>query len=512
MLRFTGHPLYDVGIATVWAFSGRPSLENVTDRDLDKVADYIEQHYTVNPLKSFLNVAFPNSGFTQPAFEKAPKRRRDYARRVARAYTPGTPASDERCVFTGDPAVGIPFSEKDGYPVGRAFRQHVPMITGEDVINFHPYGDPGLPVSGIALLAIQAIPLGCAKCGGKLLAVHSDNPRLTYRFAQRFLQTNRKTVDLAEKAKSSKLPEATSTAKTLVIRTLIEIESARLQERAADHPYSVTAYHFTNSGQSNPLDRNPPLEIYHLPLEITGFIAAIVGASYCTEWQRIERRAWQLTKAEVTARKEESDEKRKPRRKKKEDEDSRPRRNFLYEDLFRLPAGAPSFVRRYFLRIPRRNAWEDDPRRQYSLKSDAELVSWKLTRLFLERIMCMKPSRIERIREMGEQLAQYVHEENDARFFERFYSEQRNYSFVRNELIRVNNARLKRGQPPLVKFEPYMEVFEDIDERGRSDWRLARDLVLIRMIERLYELRWIQQHAEAIPDSREEMTGDSSSE
>ena len=56
-----------------------------------------------------------------------------------------------------------------------------------------------------------------------------------------------------------------------------------------------------------------------------------------------------------------------------------------------------------------------------------------------------------------------------------------------------------------------MEVFEDMDERGRTDWRLARDLVLIRMIEKLYELRWIQQHVDAIPETREE-TGEDTAE
>ncbi len=504
MLKFTGHPLVDVGVATIWAFSGKRTFEQVTESDLDKVADYIEAHYVVNPLKSFLNVAFPNSGFTQPAFEKTPQRRKEYARLVARGYKANTPVLDERCVFTGEPAVAVAFSEKEGFPQGRAFRQHVPMLTGEEVINFHPYGDAGLPVSGIALLAIQAFPLGCAKCGGKLLAVHSDNPELVYKFAKKFLDNNRREVNLAEEAGATKLPEASASAKTLIVQTLIEIEVVRQQERKAEQPYSVTAYHLSNSGQSNPLDRNPPLEIYYLPLEITDFLAEIVGARYRDEWRKIERRAWQFTKAEMAQRKEDKGKKGKAGKAKAEEEDARPRRNFLYEDLFRLPENAPLFIRRYFLRVPARVKYEDDPRREYSLKSDADLISWKLTQLFLERILRMKPSRIERIRVLGEELAQYVHDENDTKFFERFYSEQKRYDLIRNELIRVSNARLKRGQPPLVKFEPYMEIFEDTDERGRSDWRLARDLILIRMIEKLYELRWIQQHVDEIPETREE--------
>lgn len=506
MLKFTGHPLVDVGIATIWAFSGKRTLEQVTEKDLDKVADYIEAHYPKDPLRGAYGMAFTtNAWFNQPGFVAQPEKQREYGRRALRGYLPNVPTLEERCVFTGDPAVAIAFSSKT--EPGRTFRQHVPMVTGEDVINFHPYGDAGLPISGMAMLAIQAFPLGCAKCGGKLLAVHSDNPELMFSFAKKFLDTNRKLVDLAEAAGDSKLPEAGASAKTLIVQTLIEIEVAREQEREAQQPYSVTAYHLSNSGQSNPLDaRNPPLEIYYLPLELTDFLAEIVGARYRDEWRKIERRAWQFTKAEVAKQEEGKGKKGKAGKTIKDQEDARPRRNYLYEDLFRLPENARTFIRRYFLRVPARAGFKEDPRREYSLKSDADLVSWKLTQLFLERILRMKPSRIERIRELGEQLAQYVHDENDTKFFERFYSEQKRYDLVRNELIRVSNARLKRGQPPLVKFEPYMEIFEDTDERGRSDWRLARDLILIRMIEKLYELRWIQEHADAIPETREETT------
>jgi CRISPR-associated protein Cst1 len=412
---------------------------------------------------------------------------------------------EERCVFTGAPAVAIAFSDKDGFPLGRAFRQHIPMLTGEDVINFHPGGDAGIPVSGIALLCIQALPLGCAKCGGKLLAVHSDNLEIMLRFAKKFYEQNRLQVGIAHAAGSSKLPESKSSAKTLLIETLIEIEQVRQREREAEQPFSVTAYHLSNSGQSNPLDsRNPPLEIYHLPLELTGFLAAVLSAKYIDEWDKLTHRAWQLSPVKKEGKKKKSDASTEITPK----EDSRPRRNYLYEDLFLLPENARIFIRRYFLRIPARNAREDDPRRGYTLNDEANLVSWKLTQLFLERVMRMNANRIQLIREMGDQLAAYVFEENDQKFFATFYAEQ-NYALVRNALIRVNRALLKRGQPPIVKLDSYIDVFEDTDEKGRTDWKLARDLVLIRMIERLYELNWLTSHSDAIPERGDEKVNES---
>lgn len=483
MLKYTGHPLIDVGIATITAFAGKRDPAQLTEADLDRVADYIAREYVRQPLKSFLTVAFPNSGFTQPAFEKSPERRLAYAERVLHGYRADTPTLDERCVFTGEPAVAVAFGDKDGLPPGRAFRQHIPLLTGEDVINFHPYGDAGLPVSGKALLAIQAFPLGCAKCGGRLLAVHSDNPALTLHFAAAFLNENRQAVQLAQAAGSTKLPETQFSYRTLLITTLLDATEMQREAREDERPFSLTAYHLSNSGQG------PGLDIYHLPLEITGFLRDMQMAEYRHEWGAIVRRAWEVA----------------PQKKRgKQDEGNKtfqPRRNWLYEDLFRLPEGARTFLRTYFLREALRyaRAEQGDPRGTYSLKDEAGLVSWKITERFLRRIMHMDKERIEQIRTMGDRLAEYVGGQNDRRFFRDFFGEQR-YDYFRTALIKANLAHVRRGNPPIITLDPYIEVFEDGDEVARSDWRLARDLVLIRMIERLYQEGWLGRNVDALAD------------
>jgi CRISPR-associated protein Cst1 len=491
VLRYTGHPLFDVGVATVAAFAGKSDPGSITEADLERVASFIEREYVREPLKSYFNVAFTkNAWFNQYAFEKQPEKRQDYAGRLLRSYDKGT--SGELCVFTGEPATAVAFSDK--LPPGRAFRQHIPLLTGEEVINFHPWGDAGLPVSGKAALCLQAFPLGCAKCGGRLLAAHSDNPNLTYDFAVRFLEYNRQALMLAQQAGSTKMPEAKASAKTLLIETLLEIELRRQEEAMDQQPCSVTAYHLTNSGQSNPLDeRNPPLEIYHLPLEITGFLFALVSAVYRSEWNAIAERAWRLALPATKKRKGEAN----------EGEDGRPRRNFLYEDLFGLPDNAPIFIRRYFLRIPARNRPEDDPRRLYSLRDEASLVSWKLTDLLLRKVMNVDKERVQQIRELGDRLAAYISGENDRRFFTAFFSE-RNYELFRNAMIKANLAHVKRGHPPLVTLDPYIEIFEEGTDVARPDWRLARDLVLIRMIEQLYNLGWLGKNIDVLPETTED--------
>lgn len=484
MLNYTGHPLVDIGIATIAAFVGKRDVHSITEADLDKIADFMSRQYVIDPLKSFLTVAFPNSGFTNPALSKMPQKRNEYAERVLRGYRASTPRTAERCVFTGEPAVGIAFSEK--LPRGRAFRQHIPLLTGEAVINFYPWGDAGLPVSGKALLAIQAFPLGCAKCGGRLLAVHSDNEDLIYDFAAKFLQHNLQAITLAQQAGSKKLREVGSSAKTLLVETLLQVEQSRRDEARERRPSSVTAYHLSNLGAT------PSLDIYHLPLELTDFLRQIINPDYRTEWNAIAERAWWLAQPKRRGKGGESD----------QEQTTRPRRNTLYEDLFQLPGNAWQFVRRYFLRIPVRTSREDDPRRTYSLRDEAGLVSWNLAELFLRRVMNMRKERIDQIRELGDRLADHVRQENDKQLFAAFF--QHRYDYFRTGLIRANIARVRRGHPPLITLDPYIAIFEEGNEIAASDWRLARDLVLIRMVEQLYAKGWFGIHPEAIPELPEE--------
>ena len=107
--------------------------------------------------------------------------------------------------------------------------------------------------------------------------------------------------------------------------------------------------------------------------------------------------------------------------------------------------------------------------------------------------------------DMGDQLAEYVSSQNDRRFFREFFTVQR-YDFFRTALIKVNLAHVKRGNPPIITLDPYIEVFEEGNELARPDWRLARDLVLIRMVERLYKQGWLGNNVDVIPESAEDET------
>lgn len=476
---YTGHPLLDVGLATLTAFAGKRRPTQLTEQDLRGAAAYMQENYVVNPLKSFLTVAFPNSGFTNPAFEKTPQNRQVYARRVLHAFL--EPTAQTRDPFTGMPAVNVPLDIKGILPAGRSYRQHVPLLTGEDVINFHPYGEAGIPLSGVSLLAFQILPMGCAKVSGRLLAVHSDDPDLLLYFARTFLSQNQKGVAMARAAGDSKLPDTSPhQAKTLLIEHLLraERELRRFEEERA--PATLTGYYFTNSGQG------AELQIFPLPLEVSAFLSTVLSPRYAPLWEALTARGWQLTRKEGET----------------------PRYNRLYEDLFTLPEAAPRFIRLYFLRKPQRTRDRLDPTQAYDVSREIDLVSWALTEIFLRKVIQMEEKRIQAIRELGDALAQFIVDRNDRGLFNAFWM-ARNYGELRAALIRASSAEVRAGRKPLVTLDSFLSIFEQAEGIPNHDWRLGRDLVLIRLLEQLYQKGWMQAHAAELPEALEEEIAES---
>ena len=111
----------------------------------------------------------------------------------------------------------------------------------------------------------------------------------------------------------------------------------------------------------------------------------------------------------------------------------------------------------------------------------------------------MEPERIEQIRKLGDGIADYIAGQNDRRFFRTFVTERR-YNYFRTALINANTAYVRAGHAPFLMLDPYIAVFEDGDDVRRADWQLARDLVLIRVVEQLHEKGWLARNTEAVTE------------
>lgn len=457
MLKYTRHPFVDVGTATITAYAQKQHPEEVALQDLDDTVAFIERNYTKDPLKSFLTAIFPNAGYVQPAMK--PEKFAAFLERYLYGYKSEDTLPDKRCVYCGRSAHV------------QVFRQHVPMLTGEDLLNFFPEAEPGLPVCGFCLLCIQAFPLGATKSAGRTLFIHSDDERVVFSAAKNFLAANLRYLQMQDITKypDQKFP------RTIFVDQILRISNEYLQEDTRS--FSITLYHLTNYGTT------ADVSITHLPAQVVDFLVIANSEMFRKTWREIARRAWQQV------------------------DDIRPgvARNFLYEDLFDLPERAGRFVQIYFLRqgfrAPAR--FKDDPRRGYKLEQELNLISWRLTSMFLKEVMGMEQERIDVIRELGDKLGSYISRNNAKRFFGDFYRVDR-YGQLRGLLIKASNSEIKNSRPPLIGFDEFIIIFEEGDDLPRIDWRLARDLVLIRTIERLHKDGWMVENREILPEDEPE--------
>jgi CRISPR-associated protein Cst1 len=492
MFEFTGHYARDIGVATITRFCGKNHPSELTVSDIETVVEYVRRQYPKPPLRSYLTIAFTTNGwFIQNAYNPDNKPHLSAEEREELLQTRNmwgdrhlvqwTAESEqhplETDIMTGTPAVSVVLSGK--LEPGRAGRAQLPLTAGDDAINFYPNGNPGLPVSGETLLAMQVFPLGCIKISGGLLAVHSDNEELILDFAGDFLNQNRRYVQLAQDTGEGEISSPHYALRTLLIDMLLKAD--RLQREAIEDAelFSMTAYHLNNG-------KNPYLEIYHLPMQVVGFLRDMHLQVHRHKWNAIVQRAWEVAPTMKGGKQKAGD--------------FKPKRNWLYEDIFTLPGNAYAFLRTYFLRTALRHARQrlGDPSVDYSMKDETELISWDITARFLKGIMNMEKERIDAIRTMGDRLADYVVSQNDRYLFANFRTQ--NYHTFRTTLLRASRQEVSRGNPPLLTFDPYVEVFEVAEDYPSSSWRLARDLLLIRMTERLYELGWLKLNTDSIPE------------
>lgn len=455
-IRFIGHPMIDVGVATLCAAAGVSDPRDLTPEAIDRFTTDLVEIYLNPAMAGFLSyVVFANARFANPAQLKPEfnEKRRAILTELVSLWKPDAqpsryeaPAAEgETCAFSGDMANV------------RVSRMYIPMTTDEKNINFVPEGVPLMPISGWCLLALMVMPMGGLASKGKMWIVHSHDHAATLHFAQRNLERNQRDFQMQG---LNKRPNY-KFARTYLLRDLTEAQSFNV----ARTRYSLTAYLFSSSGQKSEID------IIHLPSSIIRFVRQATR-EVPAAWAKIVQRAEQLNAVP-------------------ENEDGRiiyTERNHFYEELFDLPANAHSFLRRYMLRTPLNGKpsgeAKNDPRFGYSFTAEADLISWPLTSLFLKEVMGMNSERIEAIKTIGDRIAQFIIDRSDQRLFKQIFNARNDYE-MRLVLLKAD----KDSSPPLFTLDEFvLAFFNDTDrETLRMDWWLARDLMVIRIIEKLHE-------------------------
>ncbi|MEI7556902.1 type I-B CRISPR-associated protein Cas8b1/Cst1 [Candidatus Chlorohelix sp.] len=478
--HWTGHPFIDFGVETLCIKCGAATPEELTIEQVTEFAEEVAPLYLnkPEPFKSVMQafgINFLNTSWTR-------EQQLDNVKKYLLAFKETPNPELPMCAFFKSPSSIV------------VARDAFPMLMGRGGINFYPHGQSGIPVSGQALTAIQAVIFGALRSQGKLLVLEADDPNLRREVIWNWVDIIRKRIDLSKQGKEA---HDLAAPKTTLINTLQNIESTRNQIKGGVARYEGGArlYLFNNSGQG------PSLEIIALPTSILAFIQNAQRPEYIHGWNEIRRRGWLLPKA------------------KKGDaivpEDYEPDQtqrmglfNRFFTDLFNLPEGTARFIRSYFLGTQRALAekspqWED---KRKLFGNEQIKAIWNLTELFLEEVLEVQNERIENIKELAEALAVIVND--DAPRYKRFLQVKRNWGEIRRFLIQINRRETEKKQEPkpILKLDQFLSVFEINEDNEYVDWGVAWDLLVIRLMEVLHEkYDFYNKHPDAIFSAADEI-------
>ncbi len=509
-LRFTGHPIPDVGLATVCAMADRATPSALTTEDLDAIAAELDEDYLSGLMKSYLSCVFMNSAPVQPN----PKLEtiNDYKQRILHAHRwAGDPAAAGlHCVFCRCSATHM------------VHRSQVPMLTGDGVLNFFPAGRGRLPLCGTCVLAVQALPMGGRRAEGKLLIVHSEEPELLLGFARLYLKDNRRILALARagklpakdgpdpslpreqgardaRTKKAKYADAKAPV-SLVTSDLRDIALSRAAMFDSSRNSSLTIYLMSNSGQAR-APETVPLMVYSIPSQLVRFLILVAQPPTGGPWNALVSRSWRSPyvrsdDASIEGNSEEPAPRRAGARSKKGDSKNTltggagRSRNDLLEDLaavfsseFLDLAAAHTFLHKHLLPQLRSKAFRslDD------INAKLTKHSWPITELFLGEVLSMDPKQIVKVRDFADLLAQHIYETSDKELFRQlvFTRKRGEYS---NALVKVQRNEATHGRRLLFGLDQYLQVFFADDAVGILDWYITCDLISIRLVEKLFEL------------------------
>lgn len=462
MLRYTGHPFVDVGVATIaaWNRVARPS--ELTYEHLQFVASELKRYYSYAEYAKlrglYCRICFPNSHYTQQ--KKTLEDRLQYSEKLLFLFQEDTPQLDDNvtCTF---------FTEKPA--VMYATRQHIPMLNSAKSSNFSPMGGRGIPVSGEALLAIHAMPFGCVICRGlsgsrQLLLLHQvryvdDNSNdMNYIFALNAWRENIKAAQMLGQSPDLDMPTSRY-QRTRYVQTILDAQQTLREEGEAPSSSSnISGYFFTND------NRGADIEILHLDSTVLRFIEA--AQDYAPRaWRAIQRRGWQPPQGE------EVDNEPTPDR-------TRFWRNRFYEALFLLPQDAAKFL-------------------PY-LKGH-----WDLIEIFLKEVMLLTKEQVETYSILGDKLAQYTMDFDSGSWS--LYKKLRKAgpSRFRMHIQRIREDYSLRGHlEPHITTDEFIIAFEHPDNANVSFW-LARDVIVMRMFDQLHEAGWTMRGEEPIDEEDE---------
>lgn len=462
-LRFLGEPILDAGLAACLLQVGKSNPTKLTLTDWQAWLDQIQKDYETGVLDTLLGVAFTQNGFNNPSWKgsaRSEKIREIFALARGGLVPKGSeprPEQGTKCFF---------YSSEDA--VLLAGRDRFPLLGGRGVMNFTPNGAGYIPLSPWALGCVLGFMYVAPFISGRFLVVSSPAApflldlckQLQGEYILKWLTFMRQGKKLEVKAPLTRLGE-----------TLDKVfENTSAEEGSDEGVAPVVVWHFSNSGQ------DPWVDVYRYPLTVQAFLRRMHAQRYRRAWQAFVHTFW-----EGTGRKA-------------QDQNELTNKNKVYEFLPRLAEEPHYFLRVFFQkgyayrRVKEKNAYEP---------------IWELVEVFcLYFLPTMTQEKIETLRRLAKTLADMVTEgiepKADRELLGLGGARIHQYGHWRALLIRLLRRYLQAKNALLFTLDEYLQLFEVVEGLPEADWRLARDLLQIALLEELYKRKYFEKNPDIL--------------
>lgn len=425
---FTGNPFVDAGI---WAICGSLGKEPGS-LDKDNLNEFIDKtiaqlYFTKKWSKNIFSI-FPNNPITNPSVKNKEERYLGFLHELVYNINPLSASGD--CIACGRRNI-----------IQRSGKDKIPLTGSGKLINYFSYGVEGADYCPACALAVQFSPLMMYACG-KLLLIHSNSEKVMRIWSRKAAKNIDK--QLSSGNITGCFNEKYTNPKNALFHIIQDIV-LEYDVRWIDEAPSINCYHFTNYNQG------PDLDICHVPTPIFKFLAYVPQHERFEDWLRIVRRGYRFVNWEKV--KEENEYKNNP--------------NTVYENLL-----SGKSIIRFFIDRKNREA----------------LGGWDLLGHYLEEVRNMDEKRIEAIKNVGDELADYIKTADDINTLKKLETAS-NYRNYRNLLRIIMKKRIEKGaETPLFSFDDYVN---HLFPEGNLTWRETQDLILFRIYEVLHD--WIIQ-------------------
>ena len=430
--KLMGNPFVDAGVCGICEWLGRNvQPEQITTDDLQEVVNDVAPIMQTDAGWGNLHGIFPNSVLTNAAFRK--KDQVELFQNECKGYIDNISELQQ----TGD-CMGCGRRNANTW----LSRTNVPLTGGKNS-NYFPVFSEGAGYCAACALAIQMSPLVYMGTAGKYLTLHSNSWKAMRSWTRACVEDIRR-QQLQKDITGCFNPDYKNPRNGMFYMAR---KMAQYREMRTDEHISIQVYCWTNYNQG------PELEVFYMPAPVFKFLRIVYMGKFNSAWQEIVRSGYYVNWDKV-----------------KSEEDYKNRTNRVYENLLQDISILGFFLNRK-IRKPRGN--------------------WELLSLYFKEVRAMEQTRLEKIKQVGDLIAESIRESGTDKRLSRLENAKKGET-CRTALLYIIRDRIKQGaQDPLFSLDDYMEyLFPKNDDYYETPWKETRDLLLFRVYERLHN--WLQ--------------------